>query len=330
MMTGLHLRFDTTALAPQDRFEYWRDWCAQAIDAPMQLEPVHRSPHAFEAVAETLQVGAVQFVNHRSGAVAGSWTRDATAAAGRLRLMILAPTPGGVGTCYGQRYALAEGAAVLIGETDGGWETLEGLHGMQVNVPREALSVTDAQLAVFNEQRRMRHEPSFGGLVRPALLGLIGQLEALSATDLPELEDLWISLLTMLVRGLSGHDTNGEETAPARWLQVQRHIRAHLSDPRLSPATIAAALHISRSTLYAALPADSEGLAAEIRHQRLDRARALLCAPVGSQSIAEIGASVGMRSAAQFSRAFHQRFGVTPRQLRADSRAARSVALTPV
>ena len=117
--------------------------------------------------------------------------------------------------------------------------------------------VTDAQLAGFNDQRRLRHDPVFTGLVRPALLGLAGHLDALADTDVTELEQLWISLLTMLMRSLAGRDTTGTDTAPARRLQVRRYIDAHLTDPRLSPTMIADALHVSRSTLYAALPADS-------------------------------------------------------------------------
>jgi AraC-like DNA-binding protein len=135
---------------------------------------------------------------------------------------------------------------------------------------------------------------------------------------------LWISLLTMLTRSLAGRDTTGTDTAPARRLQVRRYIRAHLTDPRLSPTTIADALHISRSTLYAALPADSGGVAAEVRRQRLARAHMIIRDgdATNPQSIAEIAASVGIPSAAQFSRAFRERYGLSPRQLRADQPAA--------
>jgi AraC-like DNA-binding protein len=323
MTEGLHLRFDTAAHAAPDRFEYWRDWCAQAIDVPMALELVPGASGEFAASVDTLRVGEAHFVNHRSQALVGSWTRDATAAAARLRLMIMAPSPRGIGSCYGRRFPLAEGGAFLVGDTDGGWETETPLHGIQVNVPRQALDVTDGQLARFNDQPRLCRNPTFTGLVRPALVGVTAHLQALSHADVPELEDLWVSLLTMLIRSLAGHDTNGTDTAPARWLQVRRHIRAHLSDPRLSPATIAQALHISRSTLYTALPADSEGLASEIRHQRLARAHAILRSADNTQSIAAVGAAVGMPNPAQFSRAFHRRFGLTPSELRADHRAAR-------
>src|SRR5579859_3214390 len=311
MTNVLYQRVDTSGLPARDRFEYWRDWCSQAIDVPMRLEPVRRLPYQFAASAQVLTVGTVDFVEHRSGAAVGSWTREATTAAERLRLMILAPSASGSGSCHGHRLSLAQGAAVLVGPTDGGWQTVEGLYGVQVNVPRQAVPVTDAQLTAFNDQRRLRQDPVFTGLVRPALLGLTGHLEALARTDLPELERLWISLLTMLTRSLAGRDTIGADTALARRQEIQRYISANLANPRLSPTAIADALHISRSTLYAALPADSDGIAAEIRRQRLARAHTILRDPTNSTPIAEIARSVGLPNAARFSHAFRDQYGVT-------------------
>lgn len=155
------------------------------------------------------------------------------------------------------------------------------------------------------------------------MLGLTGHLDALSASDLSELPQLWISLLTMLARSLAGHDTNGTDTTPARRLQIRRYIDANLADPRLSPTTIASALHISRSTLYATLPDNTDGIAAAIRRQRLQRAPTILRDPTNTHPIAQIAAFVGIPNAAQFSRAFHQHYGLPPRQLRADHQPRR-------
>lgn len=80
-------------------------------------------------------------------------------------------------------------------------------------------------------------------------------------------------------------------------------VHRYLADPRLSPTRIADALHISRRTLYAAVPHD-EGVAAEIRRQRLERARAMLRDSSQTRSIAEIAAAVGLPNAAHLSRLF--------------------------
>lgn len=286
----------------------------------MRLEPARRPPFDFDASVEALVVGDVDFIEHRSGPAVGSWTREAAQASDRLRLMMVAPTPGGVGAFYDRKLSLEQGGAVLIGDSGGLWQTEEWLHGLQVNVPREAVDVSDAQLAAFNDPRRLRRDPVFTALVRPALLGLSGRLGALGSKDLHELRDVWISLLTMLARSLGERDTAGGDTAAARWLQVRSYIQANLADPRLSPATIAEALFISRSTLYASLPAETEGIAAEIRGLRLARAWASLLDPGNTQSIAEIAAAVGLPNHSRFSRAFRDRYDATPRQVRAEAR----------
>jgi transcriptional regulator GlxA family with amidase domain len=130
----------------------------------------------------------------------------------------------------------------------------------------------------------------------------------------------------MLVRSLVGQDTNGTDTTQARRLQLQRYIRANLADPRLSPTTIADALHVSRRTLYATLSPDDEGVASEIRRQRLERARAMLLDPSRTRSVADIAASVGRPNAAHFSRLFRDRYGHSPSELRGSPAAARSPA----
>jgi AraC-like DNA-binding protein len=153
---------------------------------------------------------------------------------------------------------------------------------------------------------------------------MAGRLDTLADAPIPELDGVWISLINMLVRSLTGRDTTGTDTAIARRLQLRSHIRTHLADPRLSPTTIADALHVSRRTLYAALSPDDEGIAAEIRHQRLERARAMLLDPSQTQSVAEIGAAVGLPNAAHFSRIFRGRYGVSPSDLRGSATAAKS------
>ena len=65
---GLYQRFDAPGLAARDRFEYWRGWYSDAIDVPMQLEPVDRLPRNFDASAESLTVGSVDLVEYRFGA----------------------------------------------------------------------------------------------------------------------------------------------------------------------------------------------------------------------------------------------------------------------
>ena len=62
-------------------------------------------------------------------------------------------------------------------------------------------------------------------------------------------------------------------------MQARKFIAAHLADPGLGPDTVAAALRLSRRSLYAALGTDEGGVAAQIRRARLAAARAILADP---------------------------------------------------
>lgn len=316
MSVARYHRFDTPGIAAGERFEYWRRWYSLAVDAPTRLDPIQRLPREFAASAEVIGVGEVDLIELRCGPAVGRWAREATEPADRLRLALLAPTPNATGCWHGREVSLARGAVALLGRTDGGWRAPGGLHAIQINVPRAAVAVTDQDIELINDQSRLLRDPTFAALIRPSLLGLAGHLEMLAHAEIHELGGLWISLINMLVRSLIGEDTIGPDTSQARRLQLQRYIRANLSDPRLSPTTIANALHVSRRTLYAAGSPDERGVAAEIRRQRLARARLMLLDPSQTRSVAQIAAMVGLPNAAHFSRIFRARYGHSPSELR--------------
>jgi AraC-like DNA-binding protein len=316
MTATRYRRFETPGIPPEERFEYWRSWYSLAVDAPIRLDPIKRPTRDFGGLAEVLALGEVDIVEARCGPAVGSWAREAIEARDRLRLALVAPTAGATGCWHGREFSLARGAVAIVGSTDGVWRAPRGKRAIQVNVPRPAVPVSDRDLHAINDQARLLHDPTYAGLIRPALLGLAGHLDAFAHAEISELAGLWISLVNMLVRSLLGQDTRGTDTAGARRLQIQRHIRANLADPRLSPASVADALHLSRRTLYAALTPDDDGVAAQIRRQRLDCAHAMLKDPSQTRSVAQIAAAVGVPNAAHFTRIFRARYGLNPSDLR--------------
>ena len=317
MTTGKYQRFETPGISPGERFEYWRNWYSEAIDAPMRLEPVAELPRDFVASAETLAAHDVDIVEYRFGPAEGSWDREAIEPSDRLRLVLLGASAGGTGVWHGREVSLTRGAVVLLGRTDGRWYAPQGLRGIQVNVPRAAIPIADAEFESINDQRRSLDDPIWSWVVRPALVGIAGHLDGLAGADTRALGELWISLLTMLVGSLLGHDRDGIDTAAARRFHARRYIHARLADPDLSPGAVADALHVSRRTLYAAFAETENGIAAEIRRQRLERAHAMLGESAPPRSIAEIAAAVGFRNPAHFSRSFRAHYGTSPQEVRA-------------
>ena len=324
--SGLYRRFEAPKVAARDRLEYWRAWFSSSVDVPLRIEPLcgQERVAGFDAAGEAVSADGVNLVEYRFGAAAGGWSREAIEPAHRLRLAILAPSPNATGCWHQNRLSLDRETAVLVGNTSGRWHAPHGLRGLHVSVPRDQVEVTDPQLEAFNDQRRLRKNPVFARLIRPALLALAGHLSTVADTDQPELGAIWTSLLNLLMRSLAGKDGDGTDTAAARRVQARRHIRENLADPNLCPDTVAAALHISRSTLYAALPSDQDGdgVAAEIRRQRLELAHAMLSDATDTRPIAQIAACVGLPNAAHFSRSFREHHGLSPRELRASHIAA--------
>jgi AraC-like DNA-binding protein len=106
-------------------------------------------------------------------------------------------------------------------------------------------------------------------------------------------------------------------------LRIRSFIQQHLHDPQLTPRTIAAAHHISRSYLYRLFEHEEESVAAWIRRQRLEHARRDLAEPaMHSTPIHAIAASWGFSHAADFTRAFRTAYDMSPTDYR-------SLALRP-
>ena len=110
------------------------------------------------------------------------------------------------------------------------------------------------------------------------------------------------------------------------WDEITDFIDAHLSDPQLSPSTIAAAHFISVRTLHQVFEGSGETVAGEIRRRRIDRCRTDLADPRQRQTpVAAIGARWGLSDPAHFSRLFRSVVRQPPAGFRRSVLANRTV-----
>jgi len=104
---------------------------------------------------------------------------------------------------------------------------------------------------------------------------------------------------------------------------VRRHIERHLTSEQLSPEQIAAAMNLSRASLYRLFQGDG-GVNAYVQGRRLDKCFDELLWSTGSRiGVAEVAYRYGFSSESVFSRAFRRRFGLSPREVRACAQQTR-------
>jgi AraC family transcriptional regulator, positive regulator of tynA and feaB len=111
--------------------------------------------------------------------------------------------------------------------------------------------------------------------------------------------------------------------APALARAAREIADARLTDPGLSPASLARQLNISVRTLHRAFAAAGESAGGYIRRRRLEQARLDLAAPLPRPGIAEVAARWQFADSSHFIRAFKSQFGQTPAEFARANAASR-------
>jgi AraC-like DNA-binding protein len=106
-------------------------------------------------------------------------------------------------------------------------------------------------------------------------------------------------------------------TVVARRIQARSYVEAHLREADLTPSRIADALHISSRYLRMLFESEQESVTGFILRRRLEEcARQIGCVLWRGHTITAIAFSCGFNSAAHFTRAFRDRFSMTPTEYR--------------
>jgi AraC-like DNA-binding protein len=99
---------------------------------------------------------------------------------------------------------------------------------------------------------------------------------------------------------------------------IRRHVREHLGDTTLGPATIAQAVRLSPRHVHELFADEPEPLMKWVWAERLEQCRRELADPrLAQRPVSEIAYAWGFSDMSHFSRAFKARFGQSPREWRA-------------
>jgi AraC-like DNA-binding protein len=124
-------------------------------------------------------------------------------------------------------------------------------------------------------------------------------------------------LVAALVAELAGLTPDENAARTARMGHIRAFIERNLTDPDLSPATVAAGANISVRYLYKLFEQDGMTVSEWIRNRRLDNTVRDLADPrLAHRTIAGIGARWGFHDPTHLSRVFRAREGISPREFR--------------
>jgi len=126
-----------------------------------------------------------------------------------------------------------------------------------------------------------------------------------------------VDLVESLCAGLVGDTATPGTSRAELMLRIRAYAEAHLGEPDLSPAQIAAAHFVSKRYLHKLFEAEGLSVSRWIRQRRLEHCRRDLADPDRrDHTVTSIGVRWGLVDSAHFSRMFRETYGCTPTEYR--------------
>lgn len=293
------------------RRRYWRRLVGP-IAAPLGLPPMPLS-----GSCEWFPLGRLSVASARIGA--SRFVRDPARAAGALAdsLLVLLPQRGGLyGTADGKPIELRQGDiaffdlanAIDIEASDGAYLGLVLPHDAVNDDARGGMVLRESQLPCRMLARHLEQ-----------------LLSSAPAAGAAESEALARSTIAVVQLCLDFAPSSRRQSAQTLRMRILAYMDANLHEPELGPELIARTFHISRTWLYRIF-SGSGGVRRCIRDKRLDAAFRDLCEQP-QRRVIDVAWHRGFASERYFQRAFAERFGLNPSDVRGRSRQGLPVEL---
>ncbi|MFD0139372.1 helix-turn-helix domain-containing protein [Streptomyces sp. NPDC127159] len=306
-------KFCTDTIPSNERAEYWTDAIRRSF-ARLEVRPYGGAVRGSlqRASLGDIQVGHIQASPQRMTRTRGIIANDH----GSAIILSLQETGSSVVVQDGHETLLTAGEMALL-DTRRPYirDFPSDLCQSVAAIPRGMLDVTDSYLARATG-RTYPATHHVGGILAEQVSRITAAVKRNSCPSGPKryLERGMVDVLTALVvyeaRAYDDATPTAEETVV---LHVREYIRSHLEQPELSPATIAAAHHISVRYLHQLFQGADLSVGRWIQHLRLEACREDLSRPdLAGLTVAAIAQRWGFASPAHFSRIFRAAYGAPP------------------
>ncbi len=133
-----------------------------------------------------------------------------------------------------------------------------------------------------------------------------------------------LDLLSVVVEGAADlADSTETSVRTAHRRRIEHHIRSHLGDATLSPASIAAATGVSLRYLHRLFSGSGQTVAEYIRELRLEACHEALTRGIDDGAVGALAYQWGFSDQAHFTRLFKARYGLAPGEARRRAREDR-------
>ncbi|WP_225102572.1 helix-turn-helix domain-containing protein [Streptomyces sp. CoH27] len=303
----------TAALSAADRIERWHEAVSQAF-IPLDVNILEEDPSPGRIV--THQWGATQVSDVQAGPQEVTRSKRLIARDGKEFLILTLQHTGSAVKEQDGRECLIEPGDFSISDSSRVFR--KKVQGeacfISFQFPRKELRVRDEDLQALTAT-------AFSG--RGGSAALVATYFTRLAREAAGFDDFvgrqfvatGLDLLALFINERRGRFTpQAPETAAAMMVRVKDHILQNLSDPDLSPTTIAAAHFISVRYLHKLFQSEGTTVGEWIRMQRLERCRRdLLRSPALGLGVATVARRWGFVSPSHFSRVFRAAYGIAPR-----------------